>query len=114
MARVIMNGPPPGDWCPICLMDAKQRQWEAFQDDIQKGYDADADADPVIIPWPAALTKEMLRGDFRAATGEAPSLGIIDGLCWNHVAGINPSPAPAGLDTTTKLPPGLIKRTKGT
>ena len=91
MTLVIMNGPPPGDWCPACLMDAKQRQWEAYQEDIQRGYAASADAKPAIIPWPDALTKELRHGGYRAVCGDFPGLGLIDGLCWDHVAGTNPS-----------------------
>jgi hypothetical protein len=115
MAQVIMNGPPDGPgrgWCPVCLMTAKQRQWEMFQEAIQDGYKASGDKPPVIIPWPDALTRELFEGTYRAVSGEAPMLGIVDGLCWNHVAGINPTetePVPQ-LDTSTKLPPGLLKK----
>lgn len=112
MARVIMNGPGPGRWCPACLMDAKQRQWEMFQDEIQAGYEASGDAKPVVIPWPKALDAELFEGEYRAVCGDLAMLGLVDGLCWNHVAGINPTQAevPSQLDTTTKVPPGLLKR----
>lgn len=113
MGRVIINGPPPGrQWCVICLTEAKQKQWEAYQSQIQHGYEMPADAPVTVIPWPDGLTKELQEGAYRAVSGEAPMLGVIDGLCWNHVAGSSPSPAPdpRQLDTQTKLPPGFIKR----
>jgi hypothetical protein len=114
MARVVLNGPPdPGDgrWCPVCLMDAKQKQWEMNQDKISDGYAADAATMVVVIPWPDALTREVQRGFYRAVCGDLPMLGIVDGLCWNHVAGINPTNAevPTQLDTRTKIPPGLLR-----
>jgi len=113
MARGVMNGPPPGAWCLACLMDAKQRQWEMYQAEIQAGYAASGDAKPAVIPWPEALTRELGEGAYRAVCGEIPALGIVDGLCWNHVAGINPSQPDVGaLDTQTRLPPGLLKRGK--
>lgn len=119
MGRVIMNGPPdaPGaalgtGWCVVCLMAAKQKQWETWQTQIQAGYAAPGDAQPVVIPWPGALTAELSEGLYRAVSGEVPMLGVVDGLCWNHVAGINPTQAPSGLDTTTKVPPGLLGKGK--
>jgi hypothetical protein len=113
MAQVILNGPPDcpdGRWCPACLMQAKQKQWEINQDQIQAGYDAPAADKPAVIGWPQALTRELYPGYYRAVCGELPMLGLVDGICWNHVAGINPTQAPAALlDTKTKLPPGLMK-----
>lgn len=112
MGRVTMNGPTPGDHCIICLMDAKQRQWEMYQAEIQAGYAASGEK-LAVIPWPDALTREIGRGHYRAVSGDAPGMGIIDGLCWNHVAGINPTaPDMSQLDTQTKIPPGLLKRGK--
>lgn len=104
MGRVIMNGPPPGrNYCIACLMQAKQRQGEAHQDDIQKGHAKGGD-ELTVIPWPAGLTAELLEGDYRAVCGDFPAVGVVDGLCWSHVAGINPSPVEASrLD----VPPGL-------
>ena len=111
MAQVIMNGPPEGRWCPLCLMDAKQKQWEMNEDAIKAGYDAPATDKPVVIGWPAALTRELHEGAYRAVNWELSVLGLIDGLCWNHVAGTNPTSAEVPmLDTQTKLPPGLLKR----
>jgi hypothetical protein len=115
MGRVIMNGPPDcpdGHWCPACLMNAKQRQWEQYQDEIKAGHDASGEKLKV-IEWPAALTRELQAGRYRAVCGEFPGVGMIDGLCWDHVAGINPTPAAMEapvLDTTTRLPPGLVRR----
>ena len=113
MAQVILNGPPDcpdGRWCPVCLMAAKQKQWETYADDIKAGYDAPAEHGKVVIGWPAALTRELFTGWYRAVCGDLPMLGIVDGLCWNHVAGINPTSADVPqLDTQTKIPPGLLK-----
>lgn len=110
MAQVIMLGPPAHTrWCVICLMAAKQKQWETYQDQIEAGYKAPADGKPVVIPWPDVLTRELFEGEYRAVPGEATMLGIVDGLCWNHVAGINPTSAEVkALDTTTRIPPGLL------
>lgn len=116
MGRVLMNPPPDcpdGSWCPACLMIGKQQQWEMFQDEIQAGYEASGEKLKV-IEWPRALTDDLQPGRWRAVCGEFPSLGLVDGLCWGHVAGGRaPQPvqpqAPA-LDTATKLPPGFIKR----
>jgi hypothetical protein len=113
MARVIMVGPPdPGEgrWCPVCLMDAKQKQWEIHEADILKAYDLPAADKPVVFPWPGALTRELHAGYYRAVCYDFQMLGLIDGLCWNHVAGTNPTRADVPqLDTQTKLPPGLLK-----
>jgi hypothetical protein len=111
MGAVYMHEPPPcpdGRWCAACLMAVKQKQWEAFQDRIQAGYDKGGD-EQTWIPFPSALAGELREGSFRAVCGEFPSLGVIEPLCWDHVAGINPTRAPAGLDVTTRVPPGLLK-----
>lgn len=114
MAQVILIGPPDAarPWCPVCLMAAKQKQWETYQAEIQAGYAASGDSKPVVIPWPEALTRELFESQYRAVCGDLPMLGIVDGLCWNHVAGINPTQAetPPALDTTTKIPPGLLRK----
>lgn len=113
MAQVILNGPPPGNWCITCLMDAKQKHWEMSQVQREAGYAAPADGPPVVISWPAALTRELFPGDYRAVCGELPMLGVIDGLCWNHVAGTNPTNAEVPvLHTSTRLPPGLLGKGK--
>jgi hypothetical protein len=113
MSQVIMVGPadcPDGEWCPVCLMDAKQKQWEMYTPEIEAGYAASADGRPVVIPWPAALSKELHSGRYRAVNWDLQQLGLISGLCWNHVAGTNPTKAEVPvLDTQTKLPPGLLK-----
>lgn len=110
MAQVIMLGPPAHTrWCPVCLMAAKQKQWEMFTDEIQAGYAAPADGRPVVLAWPEALTRELFEGEYQAVSADVSMLGLIDGLCWNHVAGINPTSAEvSALDTTTRIPPGLM------
>lgn len=117
MAQVIMNGPPDcpeGDWCPVCLMDAKQKQWEMYEPEIQAAYAAPGDDKPVVIPWPVALSREIHPGRYRAVHYDLAMLGIISGLCWGHVAGTNPTRAEVPhLDTQTKLPPGLLKKGRG-
>lgn len=112
MGRVLMNGPPDcpdGEWCPACLMDAKQRQWEQYQDEINAGFEASGEK-LTVIPWPPGLTRLLLTGAWRAVCGDFPNVGLIDGLCWNHVAGTNPTRAAGGLlDGATGLPAGLRK-----
>jgi hypothetical protein len=110
MGTVHLNGPPdpPGErWCVACLMAAKQAQWEAYQSDIEKALAAD-DATVKWIEWPPGPVT-MRAGEYRAVCGDFPQLGVLDGLCWDHVAGFKAAPAPLPLDTTTKLPPGLLK-----
>lgn len=113
MGQVLMNGPPDcpdGQWCPACLMTAKQRQWEMHGDEIKAGYDASGEK-LTVIPWLPALTGELHAGRWRAVCGDFPGLGMIDGLCWNHVAGINPTvPEQAPL---IAAPAGLIKKRRG-
>jgi hypothetical protein len=89
MGRVLMNEPPDcpdGHWCPACLMIAKQEQWVMYQDEIQEGYEASGEK-LTVIQFPAALGVELRPGRYRAVCGEFPQLGIVDGLCWQHVAG---------------------------
>lgn len=107
MGAVHLNGPDPGGRpCPMCLMAAKQHQWERFQEQIKAGFAQPADQE-TWIPWPADGPK-ILAGMYRAVPGEAPQLGIVDGLCWDHVAGFGASRPPALLDGKG-IPPGLLK-----
>lgn len=116
MGTVILNGPPEcpnGGWCLSCLMDAKQRQWEAFQEEIKAGYEADADK-VKIIPWPVGLTKALFVGIYRAVAGDYAQLGVVEPLCWTHVAGLNPTEQErpellAGRMVPPKLPSGLVR-----
>jgi hypothetical protein len=114
MGRARLNGPPPNvadDACVICLMAVKQQQWEAFKTDIEDAWAADADK-LKYIAWLPALDKQIQRGDYLAVCGDFPQLGMIR-ICWDHVAGAYASkPLAADLDTTTKLPEGLIRRPK--
>lgn len=117
MAQVILNGPVETTrWCIACLMAAKQKQWEMHQEAIQAAYAAPASDDPVVIAWPQALYRELFHGDYRAVCGELPMLGVVDALCWNHVAGVNPTEAPAGpsplVEARGQVPPGLRRRTR--
>lgn len=104
MGRVIMNGPPEGDWCPVCLMQAKQQHWELNQDKIKEGVEAPGDK-LTVIPWLDGLTRELNEAAYLAVPGEAPQLGLMR-LCWGHVAGmmaahqsrlVDGQGAPAGL-----------------
>lgn len=112
MGQVLMNGPPDcpdGQWCPACLMTAKQQQWETAQDEIQKGYEASGEK-LTVIPWLPALTAELRTGRWRAVCGEFPSLGMVDGLCWNHVAGGRGPRAPEQASPLVAAPAGLINK----
>ena len=109
MGTVHLNGPDLGGGeCVICVSQAKQRQWERYQKDIEAGLSAPAD-ETAWIPWPADLDKQILDGRYTGVPGDAPSLGVVRGLCWDHVAGINPSGSPSSLITGGPLPRGLLK-----
>lgn len=91
-------------------MRAKQKQWETFFDMITAGYEKPGDV-VTAIPFPPGLVKEMLPGRWRGVASSFPQLGIIDGLCWPDLAGIDPSSrpgAPGTLDTSGVIPPGVI------
>lgn len=111
MGRVILNGPPdcaePCGWCLFCLMEAKQKQWELNQDRIKAGAEAPGDK-LTVIGWLDGLTKELLPGWYRAVCGSAPQLGVVDGLCWGHVAGIQPMHRTSLVDQNG-APAGLVK-----
>lgn len=119
MGRVLLNEPPPcpnGQWCPACLMIAKQVQWATYQDDIQAGYEKSGD-ELTRIPWSPALTMELNSGHYTAVCGEFPSLGIVAGLCWQHVAGGRAPQPVQPVQAQQQLaapPPGFTpKRSKG-
>ncbi|HLM89242.1 MAG TPA: hypothetical protein VK284_09470 [Streptosporangiaceae bacterium] len=111
MGRVILNGPPPADdeagHCVICLMRAKQRQWQLNEDKIKDGYAASGEK-LTVIPWPDGLTNELRAGWYRGVPGDAPQLGIVDGLCWDDVAGMQPAHV-SRLVNGAGAPAGLIK-----
>jgi hypothetical protein len=96
--------------CPLCLMAAKQYQWSLYQEMIE-GFLKDADDKAAKwIPWPdgGPLIRE---GSWRGVPGDAPNLGLVDGLCWDHLAGFDPNPKPAsGLLDGAGLPPGLLRK----
>lgn len=107
MGTVHLVGPAePAGKCVFCLAAAKQVQWEQYQDEIKAGFAAPGDT-TVWIPWPPGLDKQIGDGLYRAVPGDAPGLGVVDGLCWDHVAGLgarsNLAAAPG------PLPPGLMK-----
>jgi len=105
VGTVRLNGPALADGkCIMCLARAKQVQWEQYQDEIKAGYEAPGDK-VTWIPWPAALDKEIADGPYRAVPGDAPQLGVVDGLCWNDVAGLAQPQPPQRLAVP---PPGLI------
>ena len=106
MGHVIMNGPPDGDWCPICLMRAKQKQWELNQDLIRQGAQGPGDK-LTVIPWLDGLTKEMGQAAYLAVPGDAPQLGLVR-ICWNDVAGIGTAHVSSLVDGQG-LPAGLMK-----
>lgn len=111
MGVVHLNGPEdPRGKCVLCLARAKQVQWEQYQDDIKAGYAAPAEK-VTWIPWPAALDREILDGPYRAVAGDAPHLGIIDGLCWDDIAGFG-QPKGSIVSANGAIPPGLLKGKK--
>jgi len=118
MGRAYLNGPPdcpsPRGWCVICLMRAKQKQWEMTEDERRQIYEAPGDV-VKFFEWPQVLTREMRPGDYRGVCGDAPMLGIVDGLCWDDVAGMDPTDAavPTLLRSNGPLPPGLQRKRGG-
>lgn len=126
MSSVHLNGPGPDEsanCCVLCLMVAKQAQWDDAKPEVDKTWrDGKPDSNVVWLPWDPKYNKLLRPGPYRGVCGDAPSLGIIgpslpgreDGLCWDHVAGL-PAAAPdmPRLDTTTQLPPGLMKGGRG-
>ncbi len=111
MGRVTMNGPPecpdPQGWCIICLAEAKQKQWETTQDEQKEGLKASGEV-LTVIPFPDALIREMNYGWYRAVSGSAPQLGVLNGVCWDHVDGLQPM-HPTSLVDGKGAPAGLIK-----
>lgn len=114
MGRAHMNGPPPGvldGACDICLLRAKQRQFEAYAEELKAVW---AEGGDVVkwLAWIPGLEADIFKGIVHSVSATAPALGKL-WLCWDDVAGIEPTPPIAAeLDTTTKLPPGLIKGTR--
>lgn len=110
MSEVWLNEPPdpPGDypWCFMCLHHAKQAQWEAFGSDIEAGK-ASEKPGKVCIPFPAGV--KLREGRFRGVPGDAQFLGVQAGLCWDHMSGTGKPDMGPALDTSTRLPPGLLK-----
>ncbi len=115
MGIVHLNGPPDcpsaRGWCIICQMRAKQKQWEMSEIARQAAYDSPGDQ-VKYIAWPAVLTQELQAGDYRGVAGEYPMLGIIDGICWDDMAGVEPTtaPVPTLLQANGPLPPGLKRK----
>lgn len=109
MGIVHLSEPPPFDYrpCVLCLSAAKQAQWETFSEMIEGSLKADDDT-VTWVPWLASppLIRE---GNWRAVPGDAPQLGVIDGLCWDHVAGFGRPKLRAPLLDGAGLPPGLLK-----
>ena len=111
MGRVIMNGPPDAPdtagWCVTCLCLLKQRQYSAFEDDIKAGLEKPGD-ELTVIPWPPGLMKELRLGEYRSVPGNAPQLGVVEGLCWDCVAGLQPAHQSRLVDGAG-IPAGLLK-----
>jgi hypothetical protein len=98
----------PGDTegkCVICLMLAKQAQWEMYQDELKAAHAASGE---VVrwLAWPSGLDAQILDGPYTGVPGEAPQLGVVRGLCWDHVAGIG---RPKVQHIAAPMPPGLMK-----
>lgn len=121
MSTTHLTGPDPDHaaaCCVMCLMRAKQAQYEDMKPELDKAWrDGEPDSNVRWFGWDPRYDKMLRPGPYRGVCGDAPSLGIIgpstpggeDGLCWDHVAGL-PDPAAPQLDTATTLPPGLLRR----
>jgi hypothetical protein len=105
MGTVHLVGPDPDGKCVICLMHAKQAQWEMYQDEIKAAHAASGE---VVrwLAWPAGLDQQIFEAQYRLVPGDAPQLGLVP-LCWDHVAGIGQPPRVQHL--AAPIPPGLLK-----
>lgn len=109
MGIVHLNGPTDATGkCVICLAEAKQKQWETSQDEINAGSAASGDK-TTYIPWPRGLDNEIQDGRYRGIAGAAPQMGVIDGLCWDHMAGVQEQKPASALTQEAVIPPGLLR-----
>lgn len=76
--------------CPMCLMYAKQMQWTRNLERIEAHHELPETEKQLVIAWPPELEKHIRPGYYRGVPGDSPSMGIIDGLCWDHLAGYDP------------------------
>jgi len=105
MGTVHMVGPADvRDKCVVCLMTAKQQQWEMYQDEIKATNEAGGD---VVrwLAWPPGLDAQILDAMCMAVYSEAPHLGLVP-LCWDHVAGVG---QPKVQHVQVPVPPGLLR-----
>jgi hypothetical protein len=110
MGTVHLNEPaldPADRPCFICLSVAKQFQWELYADLIEEGLKAPA-KETAWIPWPSNAPP-IRPGNWRGICGDAPQVGVTDGLCWDHLAGIGVPKPPSPLVDGSAIPPGLLK-----
>jgi hypothetical protein len=91
--------------CVMCLMHAKQKQWEMYQAEIKAGNSASGE-EVRWLAWLPGLDAEIFEAQYMAVPGDAPQLGIVP-LCWDHVAGIGARPAVQHI--AAPVPPGLLK-----
>lgn len=111
MGDVRMNGPDPvkaHGACVLCLARAKYAQYDRHREAIEKHRAAEGD-ELIYIPWDADLDKQLRPGPYRAVPGDAPHLGIVEGLCWDDVAGAQAPAQASNLLRGGPVPPGLMK-----
>ncbi len=108
MGTVHLVEPPEydGNPCFMCLMAAKQHQWDLYNEPIEAGL-AKPDSEVTWIPWPAK-PPVIREGSWRGVPGDAPELGVCEGLCWDHLAGYKPVRV-STLADGKGVPPGLLR-----
>jgi hypothetical protein len=93
--------------CVMCLMTAKQAQFDAYKPEIEAAWKADA-SEIRWFAWLPALDKDIRDAVCTGICGEAPQMGLVL-LCWDHLAGWG-KPAVQHLTVPDGLvPPGLLK-----
>jgi hypothetical protein len=93
--------------CVMCLMVAKQAQFDAYKPEIEATWKADA-SQVRWFAWLPALEKDIRDADCTGISGEAPQMGLVP-LCWDHLAGWG-RPAVQHLTVPDGMvPPGLLK-----
>lgn len=98
--------PPVGDvWCTFCLMLAKNKLLSAHKADLEKLANDGRDDKVHWVPWDDKLF--LMPGRYTGLS-DMPQLGMLENLCWTHLAGIKMSKM-SPLAQGGGRPPGLIR-----
>lgn len=116
MSPIVLTGlPEPPEhallgWCFVCAGVYKHavEQHPPVKERIAHAL-KDAAPDIVTVTKPLGIP-EFVRLQPAVTMGPAVTLGgFIVPLCWTHMPAVQEAGPGAGLDTATRLPPGLIK-----